>query len=569
MAAHSTRNKVLCGLSLPVGRAICALAGLITDYRLLTTVATPKEQPMSLITIRQTTDDLRAGPNAEVCFDGAAGVPVTISDPFTDAEEQRLAWYFEEWLRYPFTGGVKAAEAAASTRAYGEALFAQTLRATDAIYSRYRQALQAGGVPGLHFQIVGSPDFHRLHWETLWDPERGQPLLLDATMIRSTTQPGADPIQVQESATINLLLVTARPHGKRDVAYRTIQRPLIEMLHRSQLPVQVDIVRPGSWRALVDHLHQARQRHGVGHYQMIHFDLHGAVLTRAQLAKIDGVAAHSYRVRLQERYARPDLVVPAAEQGTTTDAAAADDPRTAWLFFEDEIGDDLDAASAEEVAHLLLENGIPMAILNACQSGQETGAPETSLGSRLLLAGVQTVVAMGYSVTVVGATRFMEHFYAALFQPPHDLLRALAAGRTALHHEKQRNARFNRTIPLEDWLLPVLYQPSSQSARQLPLREMSFDEQIAFFSRLNERYSPPNPEYGFVGRDLDILQIEKRLLRREEGKAQPALAPGHGRRGQDDTVSTTWPAGGNRPASLARSSILATIARPTTYKSCC
>src|SRR5207244_2120015 len=26
------------------------------------------------------------------------------------------------------------------------------------------------------------------------------------------------------------------------------------------------------------------------------------------------------------------------------------------------------------------------------------------------------------------------------------------------------------------------------------------------------RYTPPEPRYGFVGRDLDILQIEKRLL---------------------------------------------------------
>ncbi|MEZ4616279.1 MAG: hypothetical protein R2867_12360 [Caldilineaceae bacterium] len=201
---------------------------------------------MSLITIRQTTDDLRAGPNAEVCFDGAAGVPVTISDPFTDAEEQRLAWYFEEWLRYPFTGGVKAAEAAASTRAYGEALFAQTLRATDAIYSRYRQA----------------PALWRRPWVAL--PDRGVTRLSPAALgdaLGSRAGPAVaarrhdDPQhhaarrRPDSGARVGddqPALVTARPHGKRDVAYRTIQRPLIEMLHRSQLPVQVDIVRPGS-----------------------------------------------------------------------------------------------------------------------------------------------------------------------------------------------------------------------------------------------------------------------------------------------------------------------------------
>jgi tetratricopeptide (TPR) repeat protein len=469
---------------------------------------------MTHITIRQTGGG-SATPNAEISFDGGAGWPLTVRNPFDAEEEQRLAWYFEKWLTFPFTDQVKAQEAAASVRRYGETLFAQTLRGNDQIYSRYRQAV-AQGVAMLHFQIVGDPAFHALHWEALWDPDRPQPLTLDAVMIRSTVQPVVHSVTVQPSPTINLLLVTARPHGGRDVGYRTIQRPLVEMLRATQLPVQVDLVRPGSWRALVDHLAQSRRQRGVGHYHIIHFDLHGALLSRRQLAAVQGVEPHSYKVRLHDRYARPDLTVPA-------DPATPDDRTTAWLFFEDERSDDLDAASAEEVAGLLLDHQIPIAILNACQSGQETGDPETGLGSRLLAAGVQTVVAMGYSVTVSAATRLMATLYQQLFQPPHDLLAALSAGRTALHHDKARRAAYNQLIKLEDWLLPVLYQPSGQTPRRLPLREMSFDEQIAFYSRLATRYAPPEPEYGFVGRDLDILQIEKRLLTTSEGKRRNLL----------------------------------------------
>lgn len=125
---------------------------------------------MALITIRQIADDLTVSPNATVSFDGEPGIAVTISNPFGDAEEKRLAWYFEEWLKFPFTDGVKATDAAASVRVYGEALFAQTLRGNDHLYSRYRQAVQTGGVAALGFQIVGDPAFHRLHWEALWDP---------------------------------------------------------------------------------------------------------------------------------------------------------------------------------------------------------------------------------------------------------------------------------------------------------------------------------------------------------------------------------------------------------------
>ena len=40
---------------------------------------------------------------------------------------------------------------------------------------------------------------------------------------------------------------------------------------------------------------------------------------------------------------------------------------------------------------------------------------ETSLGSRLMSAGMEMVVAMGYSVTVTAAKLMMEHLYKHLF----------------------------------------------------------------------------------------------------------------------------------------------------------
>ncbi len=477
---------------------------------------------MTTITVRQT-GTLTVAPNAELSFDGESAFAVTLENPFNAVDEARLAWYFETWLNFPFTDGVKAEAAAASVRRYGETLFRQLFREDERAYSRYQRAL-AQGPTTLHFQVIGDPSFHGLHWEALWDPDRPRPFVLDAPLIRSGIEPLTHPVTVKESGTINLLLVTARPRDGRDVGYRTIQRPLVELLHQTQLPVQVDLVRPGTWRALVDHLRETQQRHGVGHYQIIHFDLHGAVLPKAALTAVEGVSDHSFKVRLQERYARPDLTAP--------------DPfatrPTAWLFFEDETRDDLDASSAQEVADLLLDHNIPIAILNACQSGQATGDAETSLGSRLLQAGVQTVVAMGYSVTVSGATALMGALYRQLFAPPHDLLTAIAAGRTALHHDKRRRAGYNQQIKLEDWLLPVVYQRSAQTMRTLPLREMRYEEQIARFADLNERYVAPQPEYGFVGRDVDILQIDKRRQRRQN--PQSAADPGHGRRRKEHTA---------------------------------
>ena len=160
---------------------------------------------------------------------------------------------------------------------------------------------------------------------------------------------------------------------------------------------------------------------------------------------------------MTDRYARPDLTPP---------PAAADVPK-AYLFFEAETANDVDPAEADELARLLREYHIPIAVLNACQSGQQIGDTETSLGSRLLQAGMQTVMAMGYSVTVSAAALMMQTLYQSLLRQ-HDLLVAFREARTALHHEKKRRAHFNQHINLEDWLLPIVYQPQGDIPTRLP-----------------------------------------------------------------------------------------------------
>ena len=72
--------------------------------------------------------------------------------------------------------------------------------------------------------IIGSPAFHQLHWEALREPGR-DPFVLHAAMVRRSTANLQSKLEMQASPTINLLVVTARPHGRRDVGYRTISRP--------------------------------------------------------------------------------------------------------------------------------------------------------------------------------------------------------------------------------------------------------------------------------------------------------------------------------------------------------
>jgi CHAT domain-containing protein len=211
--------------------------------------------------------------------------------------------------------------------------------------------------------------------------------------------------------------------------------------------VDVEIVRPGTYEALIDHLETAKAKYGAGHYQIVHFDVHGALLTYEELQKGAQADHHLY----QARYGRSKLE---EFQGIK-----------AFLFLEGDKPDQADPVEAGELADLLIAHQVPVVVLNACQSGKQVKealgkqveVSETSLGSRLMQAGVQVVVAMGYSVTVTAAQLMMRTLYEELFEG-RPLSGALCRARRELYNRKGRRAYFNQTIDLEDWVLPVVYQ---------------------------------------------------------------------------------------------------------------
>ncbi len=458
---------------------------------------------MTLITIRET-GSITDSPNAFVSFDRQGEYPITITNPFSKDDEKDLEWYFEKYLRFPFLEGVRVDKAEKSILAYGQALFEQVFKDRDA-YGQYAQARQ-NGIENIQFEIEGSSGFfHQMHWEALKDPKWPNPFVLEAPMVRSIKKSSVIQAQCQPSPTINLLIVTARPDGRQDVGYRTISQPLVESLQQAKIPVNIDILRPGTYKALTDHLDSVRDKHGKGYYHIIHFDLHGALETYEQLKQ----DAKADRLLFQKRYGRKDY--PSFEG------------QKAFLFFETDKSGQADPAEATEVAELLISHQIPIVVLNACQSGKLTEYTESSLGSRLLEAGVQTVVAMSYSVTVSAASRMMSELYSKLVDRA-DLAHALCHARKALADEKDRRAYFNQTINLEDWMLPVVYQSGGAKAKPaLNLRDFKPVEQAEYWERLAELYEAPEPTYGFVGRDLDILEAERRVLSTSEGKRRNIL----------------------------------------------
>ena len=194
-----------------------------------------------------------------------------------------------------------------------------------------------------------------------------------------------------------------------------------------------DLVRPGTWQALRDHLRAATERHGSGWYQVIHFDLHGAF---------------SHYAPLEEAHRQDRLLFAPG-------ALAPFEGRRGFLFFETAEEGKAGPMAAEEVALLLAEHRVPVAVLNACQSAMQD-ASEAGLAQRLAEAGVPVAVGMAYSVTVSAAEQAMPVLYGRIADGA-ELTAAVHAARRELFDQKARRAYFGQTLDLEDWMLPVMF----------------------------------------------------------------------------------------------------------------
>jgi tetratricopeptide (TPR) repeat protein len=432
------------------------------------------------------------GWQVKVSFDYREEHNATVRNPFSKEDEKDLAWYFEEYPNFPSSkDSDKVEKIAASIKSYGEALFNDIFFKDSDVYSKYSK-IRDLGLSDLQIEITGNtPQFHALHWEALKDPKRPLPLTLQATVIRQNLRPSQEYPRPTPSPTINLLIVTARPYGEHDNGYRTISRPLIKILRDER--VEIHVLRPGTYRALENHLNNIKDKpdKGKGYYHVIHFDMHGIVCTYEQLQE------HAKNYQLTGRYARDSKVQEYEDV-------------KAFLLFESEQDHKADLVSAEELHELLVDNQVPIVVLNACQSGKQVGEQETSLGSWLVQAGVQLVLAMGYSVNVQAAEKLMSVLYSQLLES-HDPSIAIRRARRELYNNKKRKTSMGKEIYLEDWLLPIVYQ---NKPLKLEMPDFTPEQSKDFYQRRGERdrYLKLESFDEFAGRDIDILQIEKRLL---------------------------------------------------------
>ncbi len=396
--------------------------------------------------------------------DEQQGPVVEIASPFTHPVAglpesnlmRELRWYLEDFLDYPFPPEtVRAERLLAALKDWGQAAFRALLGS---------RPLAEGNVA----VVADDPRVFGWPWEALTD-KQGHWLSEACAVERRPSVPAsvADLPTGLARDRVRILLVIARS-GENDVRFRSLARPVVELIERERLPAEIEVLRPPTFPRLWKHLEE--QNRAGRPYHLVHFDGHGHF-------------------------------------GLCPDPQRRDGRRTGWLLFEDGAGQP-DWIDAERFSQELSRCGVPAVVLNACQSAlveAESGGSSASVAHALLRAGVRAVVAMSYSVYVSAARAFLPAFYRQLFATGR-LTDAVHAGRRELHKEPERVCA-RGTFPLRDALIPVVYQ---QSPLTFAFAGQARREE-ATPSRLPDETRAGFDAVGFVGRDGPILQLERAL----------------------------------------------------------
>lgn len=393
---------------------------------------------------------------------------VTFEHPFDKKALEDLRWYLEEYLRFPYgLAPDNAIKIEQKLQTWGEQLFELVFRSSE----QGRQFFQESTREGLReCELViasDNPEVLNLPWELLYSPTDRQflaPSLAGMSRSLSDYAIRAEMGELPQDK-LNILLVIARPYGEKDIALKTIARPLLDSISNIRKKVNIKVLRPPSFEQFERELNDK-----PGFYHIVHFDGHGDFDPNSQGFQ------HSFG---------------AAGQGVLVFEAFDGSPQI---------------ITAAKIAQNLADCCVPIFVLNACKSAQEGEEKFSSVATRLVSLGAKGVVAMAYSLYAQAAKHFMGRLYGELAAGK-SLSTAVSAGRKEVLNQPQRPSPKGEK-PLQDWLVPVLYQQENYTpftpANTVDDIESYFEETVS-----NLVDFPQEGRYGFTGRDYDILLLER------------------------------------------------------------
>jgi tetratricopeptide (TPR) repeat protein len=399
--------------------------------------------------------------------------------PLGEGALEDLRWYLEDYLLAPFGVWEERGPAVQEKLAgWGDEVFGSVFGAGPA-----RDAYQRARDRGLEVVFRSAvPRWLGLPWELMRDGA-GPVALGPGGISRSLPVAGGAGTLEVPGGKLRVLMVISRPAGTDDVGYQMVARPLSERLDAVRGQVELTVLRPPTFDALRGVVTQGAEAGKPFH--VVHFDGHGVMPGRS----VGGSGSVGGR--------------PATMAG----------PGEGVLAFE-QSGGGSDHIGASKVAAVLAEGGVPVVVLNACQSGAVGMELDASVATALLTAGCAAVVAMAYSVYAVAAAEFMAAFYESLFAGK-SVGQAVGAGRRRLFgHDGRPSPKGD--MPLADWLVPVHYMrkevrfPQARASRPAvaPSLDAALDQIRAAPAEPVEAHDPLAAVGAFVGRDDLFYQLE-------------------------------------------------------------
>ena len=337
-------------------------------------------------------------------------------DPFLSEDDyEDLRWYLEDYMDLPDGGSVVGAQRIErSLEEWGQKLYADVF--DDAVSRQLLTALMADHTHRLLTIATNEPDVLRLPWELMAD-SRG-PLTQQGLTIRRQLELTQEPTEYQATLPLRILLVVSRPDDTGFIDPRHTARAMLDALAPLGDRVAVDFCRPPTLATMQQMLSAATRRSQP--YHIVHFCGHGDFIPEISLGALC--------------FEKPEGGAGLVET---------------------------DHVRADRLGDLLARHKIPLAVLEACRSGQmDRVLAFRSIAPRLIHAGVGSVLSMSHAVHVEATRTLLERFYQQLVGGV-SIGQALEEARAALIAYPYRwiePGPRGQSVELKDWFLPHLYQ---------------------------------------------------------------------------------------------------------------
>lgn len=458
-------------------------------------------------------------------------------------EQDDLRWYMEDYLqRLESVEEVQVEQIEAWMKQRGEELYTKVLAANlgmQAIWFAVRERLA-----DLRIEITtGIPEAASIPWELMRDPQSDSAIALRVqsfVRVQSAPNVGFVPVPPAADGRLRLLYAVCRPGGRNDVELRAVANRLLQDLGADLARFDIIALRPPTFEQLQKELTDAKNAGRPFH--IVHFDGHGCYEDLSKSSLADWVKAINV------------LTLGGKNSG-----------KHGYLLFEHPGSkENMRPVSGGELGKLLHDTGVPVLVLNACQSamheawaGAAPDQPDSadapsklrssrgneaqtsrmseppdvgcyasgsgsafpnvhdevraigSLAQAVIDHGIPAVLGMRYSVFVVTAAQYIGQLYAALAQG-RSFGEAASEGRRHLARNPDRWVGL-QPRPLQDWFVPVVYEampihllPPKAAAPGLELNRPELDP-----AQTNPALRRYVPDTGFVGRDETLLLLDR------------------------------------------------------------